>query len=230
MVSRKLSERTSDLIDVSTRVGETEWAKTGRYTGKTEIDLNPSGVAQVTSTAKILVGEGKFIEPSRLSHVFVSPRKRAQTTFRLLDLPESPTVTDTEDIAEWDYGEYEGLKTDEIIAKRKSQGLDQETEWSIWRDGCVGGESQEQVTERLDRLVAEIREIQAQFMGVEKPMNVMIVAHGHILRCFVKRWIGQPLEDQALMMRIDPGAICALSYRSGKARTPVICLGMALPA
>lgn len=97
--------------------------------------------------APTFVGECKLIDPSQLAHIFVSPRKRARRTFELL-LPLSfrrtaeagKTVTYTEDIAEWDYGEYEGLHREEIIQLRTERGLDYEREWNIWRDGCEGGE------------------------------------------------------------------------------------------
>lgn len=122
--------------------GETTWAKSGRYTGRTEIDLTPIGAVQVSATAMMLVGPGKLLDPSRLVHVFVSPRKRATRTFELLlsGAVEKSNVTLTEDIAEWDYGDYEGLKAEEIRNLRKERGLDMVTKWDIWRDGCEGGE------------------------------------------------------------------------------------------
>lgn len=129
------------------QIGETTWAKEGRYTGATDIELSPEGEAQVSSIAATLVGGGKLLDPSRLAHIFVSPRKRARTTFELLLKPSSFTaaggegaVTYAEDIAEWDYGDYEGLKAGEIRKLRKERGLDRESEWNIWRDGCEGGE------------------------------------------------------------------------------------------
>ena len=127
------------------QIGETAWAKSGRYTGTTDIELSPEGIAHISSMAATLVGPGKLVDPSRLAHIFSSPRKRARTTFEILRLPPSfstdgGTVTYTEDIAEWDYGDYEGLKTEDIRKVRKERGLDQEGEWNIWRDGCEGGE------------------------------------------------------------------------------------------
>ena len=97
--------------------------------------------------AAMIVGAGKPLDPSSLAHVFVSPRERARKTFELL-LPQSSfgaaewkeRVTYTEHIAEWDYGDYEGLKSAEIIKLRQGKGLDREREWNIWRDGCEGGE------------------------------------------------------------------------------------------
>ena len=123
-------------------IGETTWAKSGRYTGRTEIDLTPTGAAQVSATAATLVGAGKLLDPSRLAHVFVSPRKRATRTLELLlsGTIEKQNITATEDIAEWDYGDYEGLKAGEIRDLRNERGLDTVRKWDIWRDGCEGGE------------------------------------------------------------------------------------------
>lgn len=127
--------------------GETEWTKSGRYTGITELELTENGVQQVLGTGKILVGPGKLIDRVKLAHVFISPRKRAQATFDLLfdrvgkeALVKDEKVTTTEELAEWDYGRYEGLLTKEIRARRKEQGLDPDKPWDIWRDGCEDGE------------------------------------------------------------------------------------------
>lgn len=115
----------------------------GRYTGTTDIELSPEGAAQVSSTAATLVGAGKLLDPSRLAHIFVSPMTRAKQTFELL-LPSSSLsaakMTVTKDITEWDYGDYEGRKAEEIKRLWKERGLDREREWSIWRDGCENGE------------------------------------------------------------------------------------------
>lgn len=128
-------------------VGETEWTINGRYTGKSDIPLTSNGAKQVEGTSKVLVGSGKLMDPSKLTHVFVSPRQRAQSTLDLLlgdvekdALVKEGKVTITEDIAEWDYGDYEGLLTKEIRARRKEKGLDKEKPWDIWVDGCEGGE------------------------------------------------------------------------------------------
>lgn len=233
------------------RHGETTWAKSGRYTGSTEIELTPMGAAQVFSTANRLVGAGKLLDPSRLAHVFVSPRKRATRTFELLlsGAVERQNVTLTEDIAEWDYGDYEGLKAEEIIDLRKERRLD--TKWDIWSDGCEGGESMKQVTERLDRLISQIREIQSPYMKGEKPVDVLLVrlfvsfllwfsslhasaeaslqiAHGLILRCFVKRWLGFPINF-SLQMMMAPGGVAVLSYKHNNVDKPAFYVGMALP-
>lgn len=104
---------------------------------------------QVKGTAVQLVGPGKLIDPARVVRVVVSPRKRTRQTFEQLFGPagaqsgnsiESDKVEFTEDITEWDYGDYEGWLVENIRADRKARGLDAEREWNIWRDGCEGGE------------------------------------------------------------------------------------------
>ncbi len=90
------------------------------------------------------MGAGKLLDPYRLVQVFVSPRVRAVKTFELLLQPSSGVVagkvTYTEDITEWNYGDYEGLKDQEVRLLRKKRGLDLERKWDIWLDGCEGGE------------------------------------------------------------------------------------------
>lgn len=129
------------------RHGITEWTINGRYTGKTELYLTEKGKQQVIGTGRMIVGAGKLIDPSKLARVFVSPRVRAKQTFELAfsendryDLDGEGKLTETEGLAEWDYGAYEGFVTREIRALRKEHRLDGEREWDIWRDGCEDGE------------------------------------------------------------------------------------------
>lgn len=144
---------------------------------------------------------GKLIDPEKLAHVFISPRKRAQTTFDLLfdnvgkeALSKMGKVSTTEELAEWDYGKYEGLLTKEIRKRRTEQGLDEEKPWDIWRDGCedgesvpplyarfiaraeIGNRSAQQVTDRLDGLIKKIYDIQGPYMHGEKPADVVLVS------------------------------------------------------
>ena len=127
--------------------------------------------------------------------MFISPRKRAQETFDLLFDGEegaeasqkkgglaregilSGKVTTTEALAEWDYGDYEGLVTKEIRELRAKRGLDKDGKWDIWRDGCEGGESAQQVTDRLDELIQRIYAIQGPCMHGEKPADVVLVSY-----------------------------------------------------
>ncbi|KAL4914301.1 histidine phosphatase superfamily [Aspergillus aurantiobrunneus] len=214
------------------RHGETEWAKSGRFTGTTDIGLTETGAAQVSSAAATLVGAHKLLDPGRLACIFVSPRSRAETTFELLLGPffgvMKAKVAHTEDIAEWDYGDYEGY-TDQAIRKlRKEKGLDREKEWNIWSDGCEGGESSKQIADRLDGLISQIKDIQRPYMNGEEPADVLLVAHGLINRCFVLRWLGFPL-DFDLRMMFAPGAIAVLSYKNNDIDKPALHVGVALP-
>ncbi|KAI9738376.1 MAG: hypothetical protein M1834_008879 [Cirrosporium novae-zelandiae] len=202
------------------RHGETEWTINGRYTGITELPLTPNGAQQVLGTGKVVVGPSKLIDPSKLAHIFISPRRRAQETFLLLFGDESQKalssegkVTTTEKLAEWDYGLYEGKMTREIRAMRKEHGLDAERPWDIWRDGCEEGESAAEVTARLDSLIEEIHAFQAANMHGERSCDVVLVAHGHLLRAFVKRWLKYPMEFPLSMM-LPPGGIGMLRNAS----------------
>lgn len=124
--------------------GETEWTISGQCTGNADIPLTENGVEQSKSTGDMLVGPGKLIDPSKLAHVFCSPRRRAVVTLDLLlggdakeKLRAENKLSLTEDIAEWDYGNYEGKTPSEIKAQRDERGL---PGWNIWVEGCEGGE------------------------------------------------------------------------------------------
>lgn len=179
---------------------------------------------------------------------YVSPRTRAQRTLELLDIgchdpfPWQTTyqsthstprtdarVSITPDIAEWDYGDYEGITSAEIRAQRAEQGLPPTPAWDIWRDGCPGGESPQQIIERVDRLIAEIREKYHKPV-IGKPLSetkghgdVMVVGHGHILRAFAIRWIGKPITETAFLM--EAGGVGTLSYEHHNIDEPAILLG-----
>lgn len=135
------------------------------------------------------------------------------------------SITVTDKIREWDYGEYEGITSAEIRARRKEQGIP--GTWDIWRDGCPGGESPEDVIKRVDELIQEIRE-QHHKPALEKgsdneKLDVLVVGHGHILRAFAMRWIGQPLAETKLIM--EAGGVGTLSYEHRRLEEPAILLG-----
>jgi len=217
------------------RHGETEWAKVGRFTGISEIPLTERGEKQVAGTAEILVGHGKLIDERKVAKVFISPRIRAQGTFVLLFGEQSATtlrqagkVSDTQRLAESDYGIYEGKYDHEIRAMRREKGLDKERPWDLWRDGCEGGESPQQVTERLDNLIDDIHTIQRPNMYSEHASDIVLVAHGHILRGFVKRWLKFPMEFNLSMM-LEPGGVGILSYQEHDINQPAVLVGMSFP-
>jgi broad specificity phosphatase PhoE len=226
------------------RHGETEWSLSGRHTGTTDIPLTADGVKRVQATGRALVGDDRLIVPKQLVHIYVSPRSRAQKTLELLQLgchdpypwqtsrdesePErtDAKVTITQDIAEWDYGDYEGITSKEIKAQRAKDGL---RPWDIWTDGCPGGESPEQIITRLDRLIDDIKtKYHAPFIGKPKTAenskcDVMVVGHGHILRAFAVRWIKKPLSETSFIM--DAGGVGTLSYEHHNIDEPAILLG-----
>jgi broad specificity phosphatase PhoE len=149
------------------RHGQTEWSAAGRHTSYTDLDLTAEGEQQARDAGKRLAGR-EFVA------VISSPRKRALRTAELAGL----TVTEvTDDLAEWNYGEYEGITTAEIRETRPG--------WSLWTDGAPGGETPEQVGARLDRVLAHAR----TFLDRG---DVALVAHGHSLRVTGARWIDLP--------------------------------------
>lgn len=119
--------------------------------------------------------------------------------------------------------------TAQIRAGRKERGLDKERPWNIWTDGCEQGETAKEVSDRLDRIIGQIRTMQAPYMHGEKPVDVVIIAHGHILRAFAKRWIGYEL-GVALPMMVEPGAMGVLSYEHHKVDEPAFLLGVNMGA
>ncbi|KAK3215373.1 hypothetical protein GRF29_19g3052309 [Pseudopithomyces chartarum] len=137
----------------------------------------------------------------------------------------------TEAVREWDYGEYEGETSRDIQAKRRDAGL---PPWDIWSDGCPGGESPQDVTARLDALISSIREKfhvgrfgkGAGWKGADGtgPNDVLVVAHGHLLRAFAARWVGRDLRDNPSLI-LEAGGVGTLSYEHGRVEEPAILLG-----
>lgn len=153
------------------RHGATEWSVSGRHTSSTDLPLLPEGEEAAKSLAPRLAG----IE---FAAVLTSPRRRAHRTAELAGFPDA---TVDEDLVEWDYGDYEGVTTDEI--HRTDPG------WTIWDGVTPGGESAEQVTARLDRVVAAAR---------DRDGDTLVFAHGHSLRGLAARWLGLPVRDGRL--------------------------------
>jgi probable phosphoglycerate mutase len=172
------------------RHGETEWSKSGQHTGRTEVELTEAGQTQAKLAGGVL-GELKLVDPLVIS----SPRQRSLTTAQLAGLSVDE---ESELLAEWDYGSYEGLTTEQI----------QETvpDWLVWTHGCPGGETVEQVSARADAAVATALE----------PMetrDVVFVSHGHFSRAVITRWVELPLIDGSRFGMITASiAVCGFEH------------------
>jgi broad specificity phosphatase PhoE len=175
----------SGLRLILVRHGETEWARTGQHTGRTDIPLTELGRLQ----AMVL---GDRLRGRTFDRVLSSPLARAFETCRLAGVAEQAEVSD--DLMEWDYGAYEGRRTADI--REEVPG------WSIWRDGAPGGETAADVGGRTDRVIA-----QALASGGE----TVVFAHGHYLRVLTARWLELPPEDGKLFA-LAPATLSILGY------------------
>ncbi|THH33998.1 hypothetical protein EUX98_g185 [Antrodiella citrinella] len=198
------------------RHGETEWSINGRHTGRTDIPLTARGESETAMRATQLVGDGKIIDPKNLCTVYISPRLRAHRTFHLLfdHLEKLPHHVITEAAREWDYGDYEGLLSSEIQAKNPG--------WVIWKDGCPGGETTEEMCDRVDDVIAKVREDHRKWLEHgEGSRDVVIVAHGHFNRVFIARWICFPLS-LGTHFNVEPAGIAILSYNHRNLEEPAL--------
>ncbi|KAF8807720.1 phosphoglycerate mutase-like protein [Phlegmacium glaucopus] len=198
------------------RHGETEWSRNGRHTGLTDIPLTSRGEEEVRKIAQRLVGPGLAIEPTNLCNVLVSPRQRAYRTFQLLfdHLENKPKHTLTEEVQEWNYGDYEGLTSAEI------HKID--PNWQIWFNGCPGGESVEQMEARVDAVISKVRDYHRKYKdeGINT-RDVLIVAHGHFSRVLISRWIKFPL-CLGTHFNVEPGSVAILSYNHNSLEEPAL--------
>jgi broad specificity phosphatase PhoE len=172
------------------RHAETAWTITHQHTGRTDLELTPAGVAEASATAPLV---REVIGPRGLDALFVSPRRRAQTTAELV-LGGSVVPHVNECLAEFDYGEYEGLTPAEI--QQLSPG------WNIWDDGCPQGESVTDVGARADRFIELVRHEHAG-------QTVCAVSHGHLLRILTARFLKLP-PDQGRLFAISTSSIAEL--------------------
>ena len=177
-----------DLILV--RHGQTEWSLAGKHTGRTDVALTPQGVAAAAALAPMLARR-------QIGAVFTSPASRAVRTAQLAGLH---AAKQDPDLWEWDYGGYEGMTTEQIRRQRPG--------WYLWRDGVIGGdaahpgESVQAVGARVDRVLDRA--------AVSLPDgDVVLVAHGHVLRVLTARWLGLPPQDGRLF-RLDTGTVSTL--------------------
>jgi broad specificity phosphatase PhoE len=170
---------------VLVRHGETEWSRDRRHTGRTDIPLTETGRREAAVLGDALAGRS-------FARVLSSPLSRALETCRLAGLGDRAELS--EDLREWDYGEYEGITTAEIRERRP--------DWYLWRDGCPGGETAADVGRRADRVIATLSALER---------DAAVFAHGHMLRVLTARWLGLGPEAGALF-KLDTGTLSALGY------------------
>jgi broad specificity phosphatase PhoE len=167
------------------RHAETEWSLARRHTGRTDLPLTESGRQRARALAPRLAAR-------RYARVLVSPLRRAQETCELCGLAAGAQTLPQ--LAEWDYGDYEGLTSAQIEARRPG--------WSLWRDGCPGGESAAQVATRVDEVIASLDAVDGA---------VAIFAHGHVLRVLAARWLQAEPQLGARLM-LDTGTVSTLGF------------------
>jgi probable phosphoglycerate mutase len=179
---------------VLVRHGETEWSRAGKHTGRTDVPLTEQGRRQAEAV-------GAALRDRDFALVLTSPLGRALETCRLAGFGERAQPRD--ELMEWDYGAYEGRTTAEVREERPG--------WTLWRDGVPGGETIEQVGQRVDRVLDEIRALDGE---------ALLFAHGHVLRVLTARWL--ELEpDAGRLFALDPATLSMLGYER---ETPVIQL------
>ena len=167
------------------RHGETAWSRDGRHTGVTDLPLSEQGERNAVQLRARLAG---FM----FAKVLTSLLQRAKRTCELAGFGDVAEVDP--DLIEWNYGDYEGVRTADIRANRP--------DWELFRDGCPNGESPAEIGARADRVVARVRAITG---------NVLIFSSGHFLRVLAARWLGvEPLIGKYLML--DTASVSALSY------------------
>jgi broad specificity phosphatase PhoE len=167
------------------RHGETAWSLSGQHTGRSDIPLTANGEAAARALAPRLAGLS-------VSAVWSSPSQRARNTCALSGFGEGAIIKP--DLAEWDYGAYEGITTREILSKRPG--------WRLFRDGCPDGEAAADAGARADRIIAELRQLNAP---------VLIFSSSHFLRVLGARWLGLPPEDGSRFI-LDTTSISVLGY------------------
>jgi probable phosphoglycerate mutase len=179
------------------RHGETAWTISRQHTGLTDLPLTERG----ERTARRL---GERLKGLKFAKVLTSPLQRAARTCELAGFGAVAEVD--RDLVEWDYGQYEGRRTAEIRAERP--------DWELFRDGCPGGESPKQVSERADRVVQRARAVQG---------NVLIFTSGHFMRVLATRWLGLEPTVNCKFFMLSTASLSALGYEHDLSR-PVIQL------
>src|SRR6185295_14222114 len=179
------------------RHGETEWSLTGRHTGLTDLPLNEAGERNALRLRERLSG-------LKFNTVFTSPLQRAKRTCELAGFGSVAAIVP--DLVEWDYGDYEGRTSAQIHGEWPN--------WQLFRDGCPGGESPEQVAARADRVVDLVRMAQG---------DVLLFSSGHFIRVLAARWIGIEPSVHARSFMLSTASLSAFGYENDSSR-PVIRL------
>jgi broad specificity phosphatase PhoE len=179
------------------RHGETAWTVSGQHTGLTDLPLTPNG----EQNARRL---GDRLRRQQFAKVFTSPLQRAARTCELAGFGGAAERDPT--LVEWNYGEYEGLKSADILARRP--------DWDLFRDGCPGGESPAQIAARADDVVRRLRAVSG---------NVLLFSSGHFLRVLAARWLGLGAESAGRHFLLSTASLSALGYEH-KLSQPVIRL------
>ena len=179
------------------RHGDTAWTDSHQHTGRTDVPLNEAGEEHARQLAEVL-------PPVSSVRVFTSPLQRASRTCALAGFGAAAQI-DT-DLLEWDYGQYEGKTTAEILRERPG--------WELFRDGCPGGESPQDVAARADRFVRRVREL---------GRDVLAFSSGHVIRMIAARWLGlPPATGRCFFCR--PGSVGELGFEHDSPDQPVIRL------
>ncbi|MDN4174960.1 histidine phosphatase family protein [Nocardioides sp. SOB77] len=173
------------------RHGQTEWSRDHRHTSVSDLPLLPEG-EEVARTLRERLAPGDF------EVVRTSPRQRARRTAELAGFPDAEV---DEDLVEWAYGEYEGITTDEI--RETVPG------WTVWNHPSPGGETAEEVTTRLDRVVERARAVEGR---------TLVFAHGHCLRALAARWLGLPVAG-GRHLKLGTATVSVLAWER---ETPVV--------
>lgn len=179
------------------RHGETAWTLSRQHTGLTDLPLTERG----ERTARRL---GERLKALTFTAVFTSPLQRAARTCELAGFKSVSEVD--KDLVEWNYGQYEGRRTAEIRAERP--------DWELFRDGCPGGESPQEVGARADRVVKRVRAV---------PGNVLIFTSGHFMRVLATRWLGLEPSVNCKFFMLSTASLSAVGYEHDVSR-PVIRL------
>jgi broad specificity phosphatase PhoE len=179
------------------RHGETAWSLSGQHTGITDLPLTERGERNARQLGERLKG-------LTFAKVFTSPLQRATRTCELAGFGAAAEAD--RDLMEWNYGEYEGRRTAEILAERP--------DWQLFRDGCPGGESPSEVGKRADRVVSRVRAVQG---------NVLLFSSGHFSRVFAARWLGlEPAAGRYFLL--STASLGMLAYEHNSPSEPVIRL------